>query len=112
MSGGDWREPGQAEGALAPRAHGGEILALAEGAIGEEPVRPADRAVRELHDHALADLALAQPEPEVALDDLQLLLRGGEEHLVARGADPERAPDAAGEVQGAGTPLVEPGGRH
>jgi len=65
-----------------------------------------------LDERALPDLALAQLEVEVLLDDLERGFRRREEELLAAGSDPERAPDAAGEEDLARPALVEPRGRH
>ena len=48
----------------------------------------------------------------ITLDDLERVLRRGEEEPVAALAEPHRAADAASEVKDLRRPLVEPGGRH
>ena len=94
------------------RAHRRQHPVVAIRAIGAEAGLGHDPAALEMEQPALGDLVLAQREPERALDDLERGLRRGEEHLAPRAADPERAGDAAGEVQPAVDTLVDPGGRH
>ena len=83
------------------RATGGEQLVVDDtsGRRGSEPRR--DPAVLEVEQAALRDLVLAQGQPQRALDDLERGLRRGEEDLAPGAADPERAADAACEVQSA-----------
>ena len=66
------------------------------------------RAVAQLEERALDDLALAQLHVDVLLDHLERDARRGEEELVLAGADPERPARAAGGVDGARDALVEP----
>src|SRR5262249_57870722 len=54
----------------------------------------------------------AEVKGEVRLEDLERLLRRREERLAQALAEPQRTPDAAGDVDRVGLALVEPGGRH
>ena len=60
----------------------------------------------------LAELALAEPDVGIALDQLERLARRGEEKLVAALPDPERATEAVREVERLRVALVEPRGGH
>ena len=81
-------------------------------AVGLEAVVAGDAPVLDPKQRPLVELALAQAEPHGLLEQLERSPRGGEEELLAGGADPERPADGAGEEEGGGVPLVEPGSRH
>jgi hypothetical protein len=55
---------------------------------------------------------LLQRHPQRALDDLERVARGCEEHLARARADPERPANAAGDEDRLRLALVEPGGGH
>src|SRR5207253_556564 len=105
---GEEREGG---GGLVRGPHGRKG-ALLELAVRAKALAPGLAAVRERHERALVELALAEADPRVALDDLEGLASRGEEGLAPAEADPERASDAAGDEDDVGAALVEPGGRH
>ena len=71
-----------------------------------------DAAVLDPQQRPFVDLALAQRQPQRRLEHLERVAGRGEEELLARAADPERPADGAGEEEGGGDALVEPGGRH
>ena len=78
-------------------AGSGSVLDVLE--VGPEALAADDPAVLEREQRALAHLALAQPQPAVALDDLERELRRGEEDAVAALADPQRPAHAAREEE-------------
>src|SRR5436189_938356 len=87
-------EKAQARSAFLRRAHGRERRLL-EGPVRLEPDRLLPAAPEERHENPLGQLALAEPQAQVLLDDLERLLRRGEERLAQALAEPERAADAA-----------------
>ena len=70
------------------------------------------RAVLDAQQRPLVDRALAQRQPQRRLEHLERVAGRGEEQLLAAEPDPERPADGAGEKEGGGDALVEPGGRH
>ena len=109
---GDRREPLQARRALERRADGRQHRLLDVRVVRPEAGVLGDATVLEAEHRALLDLALAQAEAERVLQHLERRTRRGEEELARAGADPQRPADAAGEEEGGGDALVEPGGRH
>ena len=81
-------------------------------AVGLEAVVPGDSPVLDPEQRPLVELTLAQAQPDGLLEQVECSTGGGEEELLAGGADPERPARGAGDEEGGGVPLVEPGGRH
>ena len=107
----DRGEEAQAGNALLGRTHSRERRLL-ERAVGPEPDRLLPAALDERDEDPFGQLALAKRHAEVPLDDLERLLRRGEERLAQALSEPERTADAACDVHGVGLALVEPGGGH
>ena len=105
------RETLEAELALGRGADGRQRPFL-EVPLGLEALLLDDAAVVQDEERALVDLAPAEGDAGVVLDDLQGEPGGGEERRVLSLADPERAAHAAGAVDEVVPALVDPGGSH
>ena len=91
---------------------GRQLALLAIAPIGAPATLVDELAVHERQEPALLDLGLQEGRAERTLDDLERGARRGEEHLVTAAGEPQRSPDAAGEVEDTGIPFVDPRRRH
>src|SRR5580765_1700981 len=106
-------QPGEsleARTSLVGSPHRRQRLFLERSVRLEELLRD-DLAVLDGDDRTLGQLALAELDRGVALDELKRDSRRSEEELVLAPTEPERTPQAAGQQQLRAF-LVEPGGRH
>src|SRR3954447_14235102 len=109
--GGDQGEAAQARRALLRGAHGGERRLLVS-AVRAEAHGFLTAAVHERDEDPLGQLALVELHVEIALGDLERLLRRSEESFVLPLSEPERTADAARDVDRVRLALVEPGRGH
>src|SRR5207247_606572 len=106
-------EPGEAleAGAALVRSANRRERLLLEGAVRLERFARDDLAAFDGDDRSLGQLALAQLDADVALDELERDPRRGEEELALRVAEPERPAQTASQKQ-LGAAFVEPCRRH
>src|SRR6188508_1224784 len=94
QGGGDRREAAQRRNALVRRPNGRQGLLL-ESAVRREAVSADPAALAEREQDPFGKLTLPQAQAQIALDDLERVLRGRKKDSLLASAEPERPAAAA-----------------